>query len=289
LHEVVGPEVTQKGSYVGPDRLRFDFNSAPLAPDQLRAVERLVNSQVVADEVVSWTEIPFTEVQGNPAIMQFFGEKYGSLVRVVQIGGQPAQLNGFSMELCGGTHVRRTGQIGLFRITSEGAISAGVRRVEALTGLAAVDYINEREGSHTARIRDLSAELLELRKAVEKEQERAWQRQAVEYLSTAPKLPAVETIPDGSGDFLQAIGNLLKSRKTPGVLVLFGHVPGTINVFAYVGPGSPPSANAGKIVQELAGILEGKGGGRPDLARGVGRNSAKLAQAVSRAHELIRE
>ena len=114
-----------------PDRLRFDFNSKPVTPEQIAAMEDKVNACIKNAETVSWTEQPYSKVKGREDIMQFFGDKYGDSVRVVQIGGESKALNGYSMELCGGTHVRNT-EIGLFKIKSEGAISAGVRRIEAL-------------------------------------------------------------------------------------------------------------------------------------------------------------
>ena len=141
LHEVVSKEVSQKGSFVGPDRLRFDFNSHPISQQQLRDIEELVNSRIIANDTVSWIEVPYGEVKSRADIVQFFGEKYGAQVRVVQIGGSAGKLDGYSMELCGGTHVRRTGQLGLFKVASEGAISAGVRRVEAFTGLVAFHHL----------------------------------------------------------------------------------------------------------------------------------------------------
>ena len=125
LHEVVSREASQKGSFVGPDKLTFDFNSAALTPAQVRDVERLVNERIVENAGVSWTEMPYAEVKSRPQVMQFFGDKYGDTVRVVQIGGHAAKLDGYSMELCGGTHTRATGEIGLFRIVSEAAIAAG--------------------------------------------------------------------------------------------------------------------------------------------------------------------
>ena len=135
LHEVVSKDAAQKGSYVGPEKLTFDFNHQPLTPGQMRDVEKLVNERIIENSAVSWMEVPYTDVRGRADIMQFFGDKYGETVRVVQIGGQPASLNGYSMELCAGTHTRATGEIGLFRIASEGAIAAGVRRIEAVAGL----------------------------------------------------------------------------------------------------------------------------------------------------------
>jgi alanyl-tRNA synthetase len=137
LHEVVSKDATQKGSSVTPDKLTFDFNSAALTPQQLSDIERLVNERIVANDPVSWSEVPYVEAKANNGIMALFGEKYGDLVRVVQIGGQPHKLDGWSMELCGGTHTRGTGEIGLFRLVGESAVAAGVRRIEAIAGLEA--------------------------------------------------------------------------------------------------------------------------------------------------------
>jgi alanyl-tRNA synthetase len=287
LHEVVGPEVRQRGSYVGPDRLRFDFNSNPVSLDQVRAIEKLVNARVIADKPVSWVELPYDEVKARPEVMQFFGEKYGTEVRVVQVGGEPGRLNGYSMELCGGTHVGRTGQIGFFRIISEGAISAGVRRMEALTGLTAFDHVADQEAKQAARIRELNEQLLDIKKAVEKEKNQALQRAAVDFTDRIQEPRFVDVLPDASGDYLQTIANLLKTRQFTGAVVLFGKLPETVNVVAFVGIDLAKTLNAGRIVQELTGLLGGKGGGRSDIARGVGKNLAKLEDAVARARELI--
>src|SRR6185437_12743635 len=132
LHEVVSRDASQKGSYVGPDKLTFDFSSAPLTKDQVRDVEKLVNEKIAESAPVSWTEIPFGEAKQRKDIIQFFGEKYGDTVRVLQIGGAPRGLNGYSMELCGGTHVRSTSEIGPFRIIKEEAIAAGIRGLKRL-------------------------------------------------------------------------------------------------------------------------------------------------------------
>src|SRR5262249_17464362 len=143
LHEVVTRDASQKGSYVGPDKLTFDFNSAPLTPQQVADVERLVNERILENAPVTWVEVRYDNVKDRKDIMQFFGEKYGEQVRVVQIGGQATSLNGYSMELCGGTHVKATGEIGLFRISAESAIAAGVRRIEAKAGLQAYQIAND--------------------------------------------------------------------------------------------------------------------------------------------------
>ena len=137
LHEVVSKEASQKGSFVGPDKLTFDFNSPALTPEQVNDIEKLVNERILENAGVSWTEVPHADVKNRKDVMQFFGDKYGDVVRVVQIGGHAGKLDGYSMELCGGTHTRATGEIGLFRIVGESAVAAGVRRIEAIAGLQA--------------------------------------------------------------------------------------------------------------------------------------------------------
>ena len=178
LHEVVGPDAAQKGSYVGPDRLRFDFNSAALTPAQVADVERLVNEHALTNVPVSWREVPYADIRGRTDVMQFFGDKYGELVRVVQIGGRPGELDGFSMELCAGTHVRATGQLGAFKVVSEGAIAAGVRRIEAVAGRAAVEFFQKRDAEQGAKLRELEAKVLELNKALERERVGVLKREA---------------------------------------------------------------------------------------------------------------
>jgi alanyl-tRNA synthetase len=143
LHEAVSRDATQQGSSVDEFRLRFDFNSAPLTPEQLAAMEEMVNGAIKQNMAVSWTEVPHASIKDRKDIMQFFGDKYGEIVRVVEIGGNRNALDGYSMELCGGTHVRNTSEIGLFKIKSEGAIAAGVRRIEAVCGDAAWSHLNE--------------------------------------------------------------------------------------------------------------------------------------------------
>ena len=152
LHEVVSRDATQKGSAVGPDKLTFDFNSAALTPAQVADIEKLVNRRIGENAPVTWGEFSYADVKSRPEVMQFFGDKYGDVVRVVQIGGTAdkdahgrphPRLDGYSMELCGGTHVRKTGAIGLFKILRESAIAAGVRRIEAVAGEAAVAAVQQ--------------------------------------------------------------------------------------------------------------------------------------------------
>ncbi len=143
LHEVVSQDATQQGSAVDEQRLRFDFNCGALGEKDLREMEKVINERIAAGDSVSWVEVPHAEVKDRPDVMQFFGDKYGDKVRVVQIGGAEKALNGYAMELCGGTHVKNTAEVGLFKIKSEGAIASGVRRIEAVCGEAAWTYLND--------------------------------------------------------------------------------------------------------------------------------------------------
>jgi alanyl-tRNA synthetase len=227
-------------------------------------------------------------VKSRSDIMQFFGEKYGAEVRVVQIGGSPEKLDGYSMELCGGTHVLRTGQLGLFKIVSEGAISAGVRRVEAVTGLVAFHYLQTQLDQRSTKIEELTRELVDLKKAIEKERTHFLQREAeqvVAKLSTDQR-SLVQVIDGAMADHLQVVANLLKTRGFSGIAILFGKCAEQIHLLVTVDPSLTGKFQAGKMVQELAGILGGKGGGRPDMARGVGKDQAKLDLAKERALEL---
>ncbi|CAN5207962.1 hypothetical protein BH20VER2_BH20VER2_15950 [soil metagenome] len=305
LHEVVSREAAQKGSYVGAEKLTFDFNSGALTAQQTQDVEKLVNERILENSSVSWTELPFAEVKQRPDITQFFGDKYGDVVRVVQIGGLPRELNGYSMELCGGTHVRGTGEIGLFRIVSESAIAAGVRRVEAVAGLQAYD-VSKRE---VELIRSLAAKLnspiadlekriesmLTQQKALEKsmkalEQKQAGEtaRQLLQKAQSIGDIPAIiENLGSASGDYLQAIAEALKQQQFKGLVVLAGVHEGAVALVASVAPDFTAKVQAGKIIQTIAPIVGGKGGGRPDSARGAGKDASKIAEALEQARALL--
>jgi alanyl-tRNA synthetase len=288
LHEVVSKEVSQKGSFVGPEHLRFDFNSHPVTAQQLRDIEELINRRIVANDPVSWIEVPYGEVKSRNDIMQFFGEKYGAKVRVVQIGGNPGELNGYSMELCGGTHVLRTGQLGLFKIVSEGAISAGVRRVEALTGLVAFRHLQTQLDQRSMKIEELNRELVDLKKELEKERAQILRREAEEVVAklSIEERVLVHVIDGATADQLQFVANSLKRKGFAGIAILFGRGAEQIQLLVIVDPSLTGMIQAGKIVQELTGILGGKGGGRPEMARGVGKDTATLDLAKQRALEL---
>jgi alanyl-tRNA synthetase len=192
------------------------------------------------------------------------------------------------MELCGGTHVLRTGQLGLFKIVSEGAISAGVRRVEALTGLVAFRYLQTQLDLKSTKIEELNRELVELKKTVEKERTQNLQREAEQLVAKMPtaQRSLVQVIDGVMADQLQVVANLLKAKGFSGIAILFGTGVEQIHLLVSVDPSLTRAFQAGKIVQELAGILGGKGGGRPEMARGVGKDQTKLDLAKRRALEL---
>ncbi len=304
LHEVVSKEASQKGSFVGPDKLTFDFNSAPLKPQQIADVEKLVNERILENAPVTWLELPYAEVKKNTAIIQFFGEKYGDTVRVLQIGGERGKLNGYSMELCGGTHTRATGEIGLFRIVGENAIAAGVRRIEAVAGLEAyrkaadeLALIKSLAGKVNSPVHELEKKiesLLEHQKAMEKQIKIAQQREAsnaasnlLEEIKTINGVPAIiHNLGSANGDFLQSIADSLKGRFK-GVMVLGGVANGMVALVAAVSPDFTAKVQAGKIIQQIAPIVGGKGGGKPDNARGGGKDAGKLDEALARAKSLL--
>ena len=304
LHAVVSPEATQKGSFVGPDKLTFDFNSGALTAQQVRDIERLVNEKIVENAPVSWTEVPYADVRNSAGIMQFFGDKYGDVVRVVQIGGDRNALNGYSMELCGGTHVRATGEIGLFRIIGESAIAAGVRRIEAVAGLEAYNLaraasdrvadlaakLNAPLGELEKKLDALLAEQKELQKQLKAVQQRQAADTASALLAKAETLNGVPAIIANlgavDGDALQAVADALKG-KFAGVAVLAGALEGSVALAASVSPEFVKQFQAGKLIQALAPIVGGKGGGRPDFARGAGKDASQLDAALAQARKLL--
>ncbi len=305
LHEVASHDAAQKGSFVGPDKLTFDFNSPPLTSAQVADIERLVNERIVENAGVSWSEVPHTDVKSRKDVMQFFGDKYGDTVRVVQIGGRAQHLDGYSMELCGGTHTRATGEIGLFCIVSENAIAAGVRRIEAVAGLTAFDAMRlDRElirsiaGKVNAPIHELEKKvesLLEHQRQLEKSLKAAAQREAagqakdlILRAKTINETPAIiENLGATDGDTLQTIADALKGGGFKGVIVLGGAMNGAVSLIAAVSPEFTAKVQAGKIIQQIAPMVGGKGGGKPDNARGGGKDAGKLDAALSSVATLL--
>jgi alanyl-tRNA synthetase len=305
LHEVVSRDASQKGSYVGPEKLTFDFNSAPLTPQQVADIEELVNERILENATVSWVEVKYNHVKDRKDIMQFFGEKYGDWVRVVQIGGSATALDGYSMELCGGTHTRATGEIGLFRVVAESAIAAGVRRIEAVSGLEAWRQANDQlhllksvAGKVNSPVGELEKKIeamLAHQKELEKEIRALHQKQAAEMArGLAGKAQTIGTVPiivhnlgAADGDFLQGIADGLKGQFK-GVVVLGGAANGAVSLVATVSPEYTKQIQAGKIIQAIAPIVGGKGGGKPDNARGGGKDVTKLDEALAKVTETLK-
>ena len=304
LHEVTSADSTQKGSYVGPEKLTFDFNSQPLTSQQLCDIEQLVNERILENASVSWIEASYSDIAGRDDILQFFGDKYGDKVRIVQIGGQPNALDGYSMELCGGTHVSFTGEVGLFRVQSESAVAAGVRRIEAIAGLVASNQARAdakrllaiAEQLNTP-VRDIEKKIissLEQTKMLERQLKALNQRQAADQAKTL--LDKVQVVNEinlitanlGSveGDQAQSIADALKS-EFDGVIVLGAGGDGRVALIANVSENLTDRIQAGKIIQTIAPIVGGKGGGKPSQARGGGKDASKIDEALSQVIELL--
>ena len=236
--------------------------------------------------------------------MQFFGDKYGEQVRLVQIGGQPHAGNGYSMELCGGTHVRSTGEIGLFRIVSEGAVAAGIRRIEALAGLEgwrAGQDDRERLRSLSAKLNapvaDLEKklesvltqqkELEKVLKVIRQREANALTRNLLDRRDLIGSVPVIiADLGEVDGNTLQSVADALKSHFD-GVVVLGGAVGGSVALVATVGKEYTDKIAAGKIIQSIAPVIEGKGGGRAEAARGAGKVASKLNEALEMARQSI--
>ena len=340
LHEVVSKDAAQQGSSVDENRLRFDFNSAAVTPEQIAAMEEKVNAAIQANDAVSWKEVPHASIKGRPDIMQFFGDKYGDLVRVVQIGGGRGDLTGYSMELCGGTHVRNTGEIGLFKIKSEGAIASGVRRIEAACGEAAWAYLNEAVEKWDADLQAATEKLkaandklaalgeapvtvngfphimgamlveradisqlnatfahglrtleetkeaaVEAEKRFKKLQAGAAARQADAALAEliAAGGPIVATF-EADASLLQELLNGMKKQGLTGAGFVIVDDGDKLHLGAYCGDAAQAAGfKAGDLLRDLAALAGGKGGGKPDQARGAAPERGKLAELEAAA------
>jgi alanyl-tRNA synthetase/REP element-mobilizing transposase RayT len=342
LHEIVSADAAQQGSSVDENRLRFDFNSAAVTPEQIAAMEEKVNAAIKADDSVSWTEVKHADIKGRADIMQFFGEKYGDIVRVVQIGGQPNKLNGYSQELCGGTHVRHTGEIGLFKIKSEGAIASGVRRIEAACGEAAWSHLRENIEKWDHELKAASAKLktandkltalgeepvtahefphimsamlveradisqinatishgartleetqqaaIEAEKRIKKIQSAQAASLADESLAELIALgkPIIVSF-ESDASLLQELQNGLKKKQFAGPALLIVDDGEKLHLATHCGPDALAAGlKAGDLLRDLAALAGGKGGGKPDQARGAAPDRSKLEEIKAAARE----
>lgn len=343
LHEIVSTDAAQQGSMVSRTRLRFDFNSGALSPEQIDAIELKVNSCIEAGETVSWQEVEHAGIKDRKDIQQFFGDKYGEQVRVVQIGGQANALDGYSMELCGGTHVRNTKDIGMFKIKSEGAIASGIRRIEAVCGTAAYDWTRsviekstEEEKELRSRLDALNEKLkaldatpvsapqfphimsgmldkgtfeqknqvfkdilehvqtlknltVEADKALKKAQAAGAAKIANTLLADCDLAGNLVINVEGSAALLPELINGLKQQQFANAA--FFIVDDGEKLFLGALCGDTAKSNglmAGKLIQTLAPIAGGKGGGKPDMARGAAPERDKAGELEAKANESLK-
>jgi alanyl-tRNA synthetase len=277
LREVLGDHVKQAGSAVRPDKLRFDFShTQPLSADERERVERIVNEKVFEAIPVRTFVTPIAEARKLGAMM-LFGEKYGEEVRVVEI-------DGFSRELCGGTHVRSTAEIGPFAILTEASVGSGARRIEAVTSGEAWALLHGR----SRELEDVRAELEQVRREAKKPKK---PEQTVDVDADIVVLDGnnmiVMEIKSMDADTLLALSDRLKQRSAPAAVVLGTREDGTVHLVANFDDGIAKRVSAGDVVKEIAPIVGGGGGGRPNMARAGGKDPEKLPEALERARELI--
>ena len=300
LRKELGEHVRQAGSLVAPDRLRFDFNHTGSIPEEkLALIETHVNQRIREDASVSIQETNFDDAIRQGALA-FFGDKYGDRVRVVKIGD-------FSTELCGGTHVHRSGEIGIFKLHFEGGVAAGVRRVEAFTGEGALDLIRAYEqrlkeigelvrtsaDDAVDKVKKLLERQRELEREIEKLRGEFGKNQIAELLAKRQNIDGVSVLitqVDGiDAKQLREIADQLKERLGSGVLVLASVGDKNVNLVASVTQDLVRRYHAGNIIKELAPMVGGGGGGRPDFAQAGGKEPAKLGAALKRAEEILRQ
>ena len=342
LHEIVSTDAAQQGSMVSRTRLRFDFNSGALTPEQIDAIENKVNACIEAGEPVSWQEVPHEDIKDRKDIQQFFGDKYGEIVRVVQIGGVPGTLDGYSMELCGGTHVRNTKDIGIFKIKSEGAIASGVRRIEALCGTAAYDWVRSSVENATAEEKELRVRLnakneqlaaldaapiqfpemphiivgmlaegnfeqknkvfkeilahlqglksavVDADKVLKKAQAAGAAKVANALLTEQDLSTHIVLSTEGPAALLQELLNGLKGRQFANAAFCIVDDGETLYLGALCGAEAQSDGlMAGKLIQTLAPIAGGKGGGKPDMARGAASERSKVSELIAAAKDAL--
>ncbi|MDP4126108.1 MAG: alanine--tRNA ligase [Bacillota bacterium] len=299
LRSVLGEHVQQAGSLVTPERLRFDFTHfSPMTPDGLRAVEALINEAVLKNMPVEATEMSLQEAKSSGATA-LFGEKYGEIVRVVRMGT-------FSQELCGGTHVKSTGEIGLVKILSEGGIGAGLRRIEAVAGIEALAYlrtldeqvmevaqtlkvqpteVGKRVNGLVAQVKDLEREIGQLQAKLGKNEAEGLLKR-VQEIEGISVIAAQVHVPDMEG--LRQMADLLRPKLKTGVIVLGAASEGKVNFVTVVSPTGLSGLHAGQIIKEVAKITGGSGGGRPDMAQAGGKDPGKLGEAIDRVPTILR-
>ncbi len=298
LRKVLGTHVKQAGSVVEPSRLRFDFSHyAAVDADEITEIERMANTQILADAPVNTNQMELDKALETGA-MALFGEKYGEKVRVITVGD-------FSKELCGGTHVQRTGEIGLVKIVYEGSISAGVRRIEAVTGLGALKRFQESAGLvqkaagvlHTSesemltQIEKLSAQAKSLERQVEQLKEKVAYSAAASLETQAREMKGVQVLAgrlDGMDRAqMRNLADALRNKWKSAVIVLASGEEGNVAIVGAVTKDLTAKVHAGKLVGSVAQAVGGKGGGRPDLAEAGGKDAGALSGALDAVYASV--
>ncbi|MCQ2456793.1 MAG: alanine--tRNA ligase [Clostridia bacterium] len=301
LRRVLGNHVEQAGSYVDEDRVRFDFSHyEAVSPEQLAQVEALVNANILVDNEITTieTDIETAKLMGAMAL---FGEKYGKVVRLVKMGD-------FSAELCGGTHAGRTGQLGLFKITSESSVAAGIRRIEGVTGIGVLELMGEKEAllnetarelkannvaDVKARAEHLNAELAEAKREIERLGSALASAKLESVAAGAVEVGAVKLITSDLGattmDIARSLADKLKDQNASNVIVLAINNGGKINFIASCGADAVKAgAHAGNLLREVSAVTGGKGGGRPDSATSGGVDASKIGDALAAAEGILK-
>ena len=301
LKKVLGDHVHQAGSLVEPDRLRFDFTHfEAITPEQLTEIDRLVNDAILEGYSVVTEELPIDEAKAKGAVA-VFGEKYGETVRVVEMGG-------FSMELCGGTHLDNTAKAGTFRIKSEGSIASGVRRIEATVGKLSLEVMNHNQellfraaqvfktspGELAAKAEQQAAELKSTRQALEKFKAEASLGEARQFLTAAKDVGGLKVLTvhrDGmDAGALRQMGDFLRDKEAGVVAVLSSVNAGKITFLAVCGKEAVArGVKAGDLVKTVCAVCGGKGGGKPDSAMGGGSDLLKLDDALAVVDDFVAE
>jgi alanyl-tRNA synthetase len=298
LQVVLGDHVRQAGSLVAPDRLRFEFNHfTSITNDEIAKIETIVNEQIQRNHNV---DISYKSLEDamKSGVMALFGEKYGETVRVVL-------MDEFSKELCGGCHVKNTGEIGVFKILSEGSVAAGIRRIEAVTGMNAINSIIENDmilkeistvlksqpNQIIDKINDLFSQLKSAEKEVQKLKDKLNSEKAGELLDNVKEVNGVKVLSirmdNTDVNSLRKFSDMAKDKLKSGI-ILIGSVNGDkITFICSVTKDLTGKFNAGKLVKEIAAVTGGGGGGRPDMAQAGGKDVSKVDEALNKIYELV--
>jgi alanyl-tRNA synthetase len=298
LREQLGDHVRQAGSLVAPERLRFDFShTKPVEPERLAAMEDEINARIRANVACQSEELAFDEAMQRGALA-FFGDKYGDRVRIIQMGP-------FSLELCGGTHVARTGDIGVFKFHGESGVAAGVRRIEAVSGAAALNWIQRREQrlrqlrdtlkasdeDAVERLERLLAEQRELERKLAKLQRGIAGAQSGDLAAQARHVAGLNVLASRVDDLddtaLRELVDRLQEKLAPSVIALGTTNGDKVTLIAAVSKELTSRVHAGKLIKAIAPLVGGGGGGRPDFAQAGGKDPAGLDAALAKVYELV--